>query len=345
MKKVLIIILLLFSLTFSQSWLSGWQYRIPITIKENSGKNLTDYQVLITLDTASLISAGKMKSDCGDIRFTDSDGTTLLNYWIESGCNSANTRIWIKIPNIPASGTKTIYLYYGNPSANSLSNGDLVFDFFDDFESYADGSDINNQGGWITKRVGGTGEAKVRLVNGRKHLHLSSTDSATAVVHPVSTNNSGYAIRLYEFADDWDEALLIGFSDGNTLADGHPYNGYDVTWWGWGGGTSRIRKWVNGAQTYLASISDSDSNNVYHLLEFVWIGSNLYAYRDGILKLSASDTTFNSFSHIYLGEWAGSSRYIDWVLVRKYTSPEPTYTLGSEEIFQTQRINITISNC
>jgi len=62
-------------------------YRRPILINNTQNSNtLTDYQVLITLDTASLISAGKMRSDCGDIRFTDSDGSSLLNYWI---------RIWL----------------------------------------------------------------------------------------------------------------------------------------------------------------------------------------------------------------------------------------------------------
>jgi alpha-tubulin suppressor-like RCC1 family protein len=69
-----------------------------------------------------------MRSDCGDIRFTDSDAQTQLSYWIESGCNSAaNTRIWVKVPSIPASSTKTIYVYYGNPSATSQSNGYSTF--------------------------------------------------------------------------------------------------------------------------------------------------------------------------------------------------------------------------
>jgi len=81
------------------NWLTGWQYRKPITITERSGNALTNYQVLVSLDTASLISANKMRNDCGDIRFTDSDGTTLLNYWIESGCNSANTKIWVNVPS------------------------------------------------------------------------------------------------------------------------------------------------------------------------------------------------------------------------------------------------------
>jgi len=102
-------------------------YIRPITISNTQNSNtLTDYQVLVTLDTASLISQGKMRGDYGDIRFTDSDGKTLLSYLIESGCNSANTRIWVRIPSIPASSTKTIYVYYGNLSAESSQDFTLT---------------------------------------------------------------------------------------------------------------------------------------------------------------------------------------------------------------------------
>jgi hypothetical protein len=103
-------------------WLTGWSYRRPVTITNTQANDLTDYQVLVTVDTASLIAAGKMKDDGGDIRFTDSDGTTLLPYWVEGPINASNTKIWVKVPQIPANGTKTIYLYYGNPTAQSESN-------------------------------------------------------------------------------------------------------------------------------------------------------------------------------------------------------------------------------
>ncbi|MEM5815923.1 MAG: DUF2341 domain-containing protein [Candidatus Aenigmatarchaeota archaeon] len=113
-------------------YLEGFNYRIPINITENSGNDLYDYQVLITINTQELISQGKMRNDCGDIRFTDSDGVTLLNYWIEpNNCNTENTRIWVKVPYIPANSNKTIYLYYGNPEATSLSNGTATFIAFD----------------------------------------------------------------------------------------------------------------------------------------------------------------------------------------------------------------------
>jgi|GEM_PF-1696293 hypothetical protein len=111
----------------TSSWLTGWRYRRAITIDNTANPNtLTNYQVLVNLDTASLISQGKINQSCSDIRFTDSEGN-LISYWIESGCNSANTKIWVKVPSIPASSTKTIYVYYGNPSAASLSSFENTF--------------------------------------------------------------------------------------------------------------------------------------------------------------------------------------------------------------------------
>jgi|GEM_PF-2105705 hypothetical protein len=106
------------------NWLAGWSYRMNVTV--SSTTDVTDYQVLINADTASLISAGKMKTDCSDIRFTQSDGTTKLNYWIESGCNSGNTRIWVKT-NLQT-GDNTIYMYYGNSIASSESSLSNTFD-------------------------------------------------------------------------------------------------------------------------------------------------------------------------------------------------------------------------
>ncbi|MBI2121661.1 MAG: DUF2341 domain-containing protein [Candidatus Sungbacteria bacterium] len=104
--------------------LPNWQYRKLISI--SSATALSNYQILISLDTASLVSAGKMRSDCGDMRFTDFGSTVLLNYWMESGCNSENSKIWVKVPSITAPSGK-IYLYYGNASASFLSNGQNTF--------------------------------------------------------------------------------------------------------------------------------------------------------------------------------------------------------------------------
>jgi len=98
-----------------------WSYRMPINITENSATSLTDYAVNLTIDTKSLIAAGKMNSDCSDIRFRDNDSSTELGFWIEKDCNESNTSIYVKL-NLSASEERTIYMYYGNPAASSASS-------------------------------------------------------------------------------------------------------------------------------------------------------------------------------------------------------------------------------
>lgn len=105
-----------------EPWLEGWQYRRKITITERSGNTLNNYQVRIQLSSADF-DFSKANPDGSDIRFTASDKLTLLNYWIERWDPASGTAvIWVKVPQIPASGTVDIYMYYGNPSATSLSD-------------------------------------------------------------------------------------------------------------------------------------------------------------------------------------------------------------------------------
>jgi hypothetical protein len=109
-------------------WNGGWQYRRAVTI--SSTLALTNYDVLVTVNTQTLIAAGTMNPDGSDIMFVD-NSNNVLNYWIESGTiNTTSTRIWVNVTSIPSGGT-TIWMYYGNPSATAQSNGNATFQFFD----------------------------------------------------------------------------------------------------------------------------------------------------------------------------------------------------------------------
>lgn len=105
-------------------WDEMWHYRKAISITNTSGSNLTDFQVSISIGTSQLIAEGKMQSDCDDIRITDINGN-LLPYWIEEnnpGCNQlTDTKVWLKANSLPTSGA-TVYVYYGNASAETASN-------------------------------------------------------------------------------------------------------------------------------------------------------------------------------------------------------------------------------
>ena len=103
---------------------SGWTKKRPITIS-GASSSLTDYQVKLVVGYDS-----DMQSDYDDLRFFDLNGNEM-NYWIEDS-TLASATAWLSVASIPISGT-TIYMYYGNPSATSASDGDAVFGFFDGF--------------------------------------------------------------------------------------------------------------------------------------------------------------------------------------------------------------------
>ena len=70
-----------YSASFSNSGGDLWTYRKPISIT-GSTSNLTDYQVSFVIDPFWLIFSNKLQSDMGDLRFTGSDETTEIPYWI-----------------------------------------------------------------------------------------------------------------------------------------------------------------------------------------------------------------------------------------------------------------------
>jgi hypothetical protein len=105
------------------------QYKIPCTLNNDSSLGLTDYQILVTLNTESLISSGHMRSDGGDIRFTpvECSPSIFYDFWIENGLNTDSTRIWVKVPAISASSISQILMWYGDSSAISQSNFTATF--------------------------------------------------------------------------------------------------------------------------------------------------------------------------------------------------------------------------
>ncbi|MEM1804901.1 MAG: DUF2341 domain-containing protein, partial [Nanopusillaceae archaeon] len=117
------------------NWLEGWTFRVPVGIGPNAGNTTENTVGLIVINTKELIDKGLMKEDCSDIRVTDSDGVTLLKFWVQPDtCYGETTLIYVRLPIVESRETKRLYVYFGNNEAKSASNGYEVFDFFDDFE-------------------------------------------------------------------------------------------------------------------------------------------------------------------------------------------------------------------
>ena len=162
-----------------------WAYRKQFTLT-NSGSALTDYQIMFTVNRSTGTDSGttvyvgtNCQDDYDDIRFTDSSGT-VLSYWIESSTSSSAT-IWVKFPSIPA-GSSTWYLYYGNPSAPSASDGDATFLFFDDFP----GTALDTSKWEVRSNVAGT----VAVANSRLTLVVPNSDNKNTGIRSLQSFGS-----------------------------------------------------------------------------------------------------------------------------------------------------------
>ncbi len=117
----LILVLCAFTLAgYSQP--AGWTRYQVFNVTNNTASLVTNYQLLLTVNTQALISSGYMDVTGKDIRFgKDLAGTTLFNYWIESGINTTTTKIWVKIDTLPASGSRFLYWFYSNAAATPVT--------------------------------------------------------------------------------------------------------------------------------------------------------------------------------------------------------------------------------
>ena len=308
---------------------ADWSYRRVITIAEQSGSTLTDYQVLLTLDTETLISENKLRSDCGDLRFTYYNETSgeevSIPYWVESGCGTTDTKVWIKVPEIPANDNATVYMYYGNPDATSESNADEVFDLFDDFE----GTSLDTSK-WVDKNGGVTvenGYVKFAYVSNHAFIYTNQEFDYDVVVKlrakkdgadqnlDVQIGTTDQACSYYSCSDTlgslvlvhdgWDEGLRVTYKDADC-------NGYTII-----------------PNQPVANTGE------WHTYTLVFAHNVKKVYQDGVLKAQATDSHWPSTSHklgVMAREGSGSSYvYVDWILVRKFADPEPSYEIGEEE--------------
>jgi len=106
----------------------GWSYRKSHVINPASGAGM-NYPIRIKVHYGSGIDSGedvylngKCRTDFGDIRFTRSNGSIPLNYWMEEKVDGDYAIFWVRIVDDLSTNPVTIYIYYGNPTATSISN-------------------------------------------------------------------------------------------------------------------------------------------------------------------------------------------------------------------------------
>jgi len=305
--------------TASAEWLCDWDYRRPVTVTEQSGGALTDYQ--IRLDVTYVPA---MNADFSDLRFTLDDGATEIDYWIEQYAASSSAIVWIEVPSLPASSSETIYMYYGNASVATTSDGAATFVFFDGFETWTGWSDYGPGGvaqntaafGFPTLHKQGNNDPN----GGWKPMGATVTDFRLLAREQRRTESGGGAWSRY------------GLEDGS-------FNGYTIRRNGnvTGAAAFGFERRTGGAGAGFQSVTLSQPRDNWYITELTRYGSgasNLTAtlYDDGhavIGAVTGTDGTHGSFSRMTVrGGWP---YYLDWVAVASFVPSEPATSVGPEE--------------
>jgi len=319
-------------------WLDeAWHYRRPVII--NSGTALPWYQVLITLDSGNFPSFSLSKSDGSDVRFTHSDGTTELKYWIESWDNiNQKAYVWVRVPSL-ASGNTTIYLYYNNPAATKVSDGTATFDSFDD-----DWSHLTAAG--FTLAENGQSSASA---NDIEAVFNWSTISGIPVVSPVGILNlsNGTGIKSTTTFQYQAVGFRANFGLGtNRVAPGHEWVGFNNgnigkgtmigDLWSDPGNLFLINYNYSEDSTPLPRVGGSDWHNAYHVYEVRWksgwSGANIdhgASSASSTVEVPGAPPQLPVTLYSYTG--SNATLMVDWVYVRQYHDPEPTFAVGAEQ--------------
>ena len=113
-------------------WSSNWFFRQPLNLSNGGGavwQNLSTTS--ITLDTATLVSNGKMRSDCADLEvmFTnDAEATWTQKQRNVEDCNTGSTTVIFNLEDELSVGSESVdeyYIYYGNPADATQEDDDL----------------------------------------------------------------------------------------------------------------------------------------------------------------------------------------------------------------------------
>jgi hypothetical protein len=224
-----------------------------------------------------------------------------------------NSKFWVKVPSVP-SGSKTIYMYYGNPTATSASNGTNTFDFFDDFESGNLNKWTTIAGTWTVTTVSGNNVATDTSGSGRIGIRSSSYQVADAIIE--------YKLYAPSTDADYNPGVLSRFASFSTN------NFYNFAW----RCHSTQNRWC--LDKYGVDIAcyagDSPEAN-WKNVKYVFTGTSHKAYINGVLRIDTTDSGKITSDYVGINAYNTGGAYWDNYRVRKYASTEPTTSVGTEE--------------
>lgn len=302
---------------------SNWTYRKSHDITPSASAG-TNYQVQIIVDYGSgsdsgstVYLDGNCETDFADIRFTDNDEETLLDYWMQEEYDSDNATFWVEVADDLSSSNATIYMYYGNDAVSTTSNGTNTFIVFDDFN----GASLDDQWTTVDGEIGVSGGyLEVVGTSGTRGEILN--DNAFYV-------NSSFVVNGYGSSDTQSNQHWFQAKDAPTADD--KWISYGVV-----SSSNYLRYWCGnglGSET-TTDLYPAPTVSDPHNYEVTWVSDAFAFIIDGDTKTTFTNyvPTGDMYPDFVEGSYDGYTFYVDWLYVRNFISSEPAHgDWGTEE--------------
>jgi len=312
-------------------WLSPWLLRKTHAINPASGAG-TNYQIGIkvyrtsgTDGTESVYgnTMGKVfvgtncRVDFGDIRFTDNDGTTLLDYWIWEKEDNNYAIFWIEVKD-DLSSNQTIYVYYDNNSATSMSNGEDTFIFYDSCDNFDKWTKYTSGAGNVTIVDGTFRFYSPKGSVNKEMIKTALLGTASLALHYklkwISPNN--YTWRQHLTPDNPTAPFQLIDNQHGFIDDEHPsYQNKHFMKVGGVGKFSPLIGYRDAGQWDWMELRSISGKQII-LIDGVTKDTQTEAHAWGDLRILMEGGQSASTAH---------ERYVDDIFVRKFTDPEPTH--------------------
>ncbi|NTW31557.1 MAG: DUF2341 domain-containing protein [Bacteroidetes bacterium] len=333
------------------SWLTGWQYRKKITIDQTKvDADLTDFPVLVSL-TSTNFNFSKARTDGYDIRFTSSDGTTLLKYERERHDQTNSlAEYWVKVPSVSGTVNTDIYMYYGKSDAIDGADPTNVWDanFLRVYHLKSATTDVPNSSAYSGNN--GTKRAASEPVESDGKIGKCQTFDASNDY--ISANTLGFSGTSVFTVEGWIKGStdIVGTGDASTFPNQFGwYLNMKPTEVVSFGCERYAGAWLylNGTTTY--------STGTWHYLTFTYNNGTVYTYAEAADQQTTGTYTDKnnataSTQLLWLGTWARNNnpyapagqsideirisnivRSTEWIKASYYSGNNSLLTFGNEE--------------
>ena len=337
-KKILLFagILLFFSI-FSHSvsatwWNATFNYKIPITITNPQA----NYQIPLNLT----YNTNYKNSDCSDIRFVNSSENEQYDFWVEN--YTANwCYVWVEMK-----AATDFYLYYGNASSvESQSNGTNTFLAFSQMDT-----------GITDWAVGANDALAINTTNFPQNFNTTPSKNNASLAGKRQASGSWYVgNKTVSLTGNWSATFWR-----------NPYNGGYIHTTAFCGSTAencfelycdvQTNKWSYDGIAGREGLGGKCVNNNWYKVEFqfdvgskkgriyIYNSTGLTAWNGGVFNITQYGTAQSAFNKVLLSysNQLSNITLMDGLFIRNLTSPEPTYSIGSEQSNNDATFNISM---